>query len=108
MLAHREKGGRMATATYVAVTDGSKTLKFGQDIDEGFVFDADGVDAGVQSVLSFIATPSVDDADGDGALEMSVNGEVVLSQRFTSDKGRAWHETVKKNVLKAKDKAHRG
>jgi hypothetical protein len=50
-------------AASVALEDGATTLKIGSHIDHASGFDALGVDAGRESVLSFDVNPAI--ADGE-------------------------------------------
>ena len=87
-------------AAFVALQDSAITLRIGGDIDHTIGFDAPGVDAGHESVLTFDANPSLADGE-DVSLEWSLNGEDVLIQSFGTGEARAWQEIVGKNRLKA-------
>ena len=89
-------------AAYVAIQDSGVTLEFGDDIDKTFPFDAPGVDAGIPSVLTFDANPSLANGE-DVSLVWILNGTNVVTQTFGTGEPRAWQEIVGKNLLKASD-----
>lgn len=89
-------------AAYVTLQDRAITLRIAGDIDHTFGFDAPGVDAGRESVLTFGANPSLANGE-DVSLEWTLNGKDVLIQTFGTGEARAWQEIVEKNILKASD-----
>jgi hypothetical protein len=88
------------SASYAAIADGETVLEFGADLDHTFNFDAPGVDADLQSVLTFVTNPTPDGKDSDVIVSMSINGTDVLDLTFTSTQGRAWQEIVQGGLLK--------
>ena len=89
-------------AAYVTLEDSAILLEIGGDLDHTFGFDAPGVDAGRNSVLTFDANPSLANGE-DVSLEWTLNGKDVLIQTFGTGEPRAWQEIVGKDTLKASD-----
>jgi hypothetical protein len=89
------------SASYAAIADGDTILEFGDDVDHTFNFDAPGVDADEQSVLTFVVNPGPDGSDADVEISMSINGTDVSDVVFTSGQGRPWQEIVQGGLLKA-------
>jgi hypothetical protein len=85
-------------AAYVTVHDEPVTLQTGDNIAHVFRFDAPDVDAGRESVLSFVADPF---GDNTVSLEWDLNGTNVLTESFTTAPARALQEIVGKDLLKA-------
>jgi hypothetical protein len=85
------------SAAYVPLQDDTITLEKVGDFAR-FPFDAPDVDAGRESVLSFVADPF---GDNEIALEWDLNGTNILTENFTSAPARALQEIVGKNLLKA-------
>jgi hypothetical protein len=101
---HDEKRPTMAhSSSYAAISDGEIDLEFGADVDHTFSFDAPGVAADLQSVLSFVTNPTLDGKNNDVNVQLSLNGTDVLDLQFTSDPARAWQEIVQGGLLKEKD-----
>ena len=84
-------------AAYVALQDEPVTLQSGGDISHVFRFDAPDVDAGRESVLSFVADPF---GDNTVSLEWDLNGTNILTESFNTAPARALQEIVGKDLLK--------
>jgi hypothetical protein len=85
-------------AAYVTLQDQSVTLQNGGNVAHVFKFDAPDVDAGRESVLTFVADPF---GDNEVSLEWDLNGTNILTESFNTAPSRALQEIVGKNLLKA-------
>ena len=89
-------------AAYVTLHDKTITLQSGDKTSHTFTFDAPDVDAGVKSVLSFVADPF---GDNTVSLEWDLNGTNILTNGFNTGEARALQEIVGKELLQAQGNA---
>jgi hypothetical protein len=89
-------------AAYVTLHDKTITLQNGDKTSHTFTFDAPDVDAGVKSVLSFVADPF---GDNTVSLEWDLNGTNILTNGFNTGEARALQEIVGKELLQAQGNA---
>jgi len=88
-------------AAYVSLHDKTVTLPNDKnELSHTFRFDAPDVDAGVKSVLSFVADPF---GDNTVSLEWDLNGTNILTNGFNTAEARALQEVVAKDLLLAQD-----
>jgi hypothetical protein len=87
------------SAAYVTLRDKTITLPNDKnELSHTFRFDAPDVDAGVKSVLSFVADPF---GDNTVSLEWDLNGTDILTNGFNTGEARALQEIVPKDLLQA-------
>ena len=89
-------------AAYVTLHDKPITLEDGDKTVHTFTFDAPDVDAGIKSVLSFVADPF---GDNTVSLEWDLNGTDILTNGFNTGEARALQEIVPADLLLAQDNA---
>jgi hypothetical protein len=87
-------------AAYVTRHDKTITLQSGDKTKHRFTFDAPDVDAGVKSVLTFVADPF---GDNTVSLEWDLNGTNILTESFNTAEARVLQEIVGTDLLQAQD-----